>query len=255
MDKRIIKTSLGDIHVHYKEVKGTIPVLFLHGVYFDHNLWMGQTTHINNRTVLTPDMPLHGKSKNLAQSNWTLDDCATMIIEILDAMKIEKVFAIGHSWGSMTILRAANKHPERFVSIGLCNMPFMAGTSLTRLRFSMQHLLLPFRKFYTLQVAKAIYGKLSLSQNPELLEHLRRSMNSMKNWEIKQTDKSVIMNAENTEPLIRTLQVPALALKGEDDYVPSSEFIKTILVKGGHVSPLEAPEDVFEFIRKVMILK
>jgi hypothetical protein len=48
------------------------------------------------------------------------------------------------------------------------------------------------------------------------------------------------------------LQVKALALKGAEDYVPSPPNLETIIVKGGHVSPLENPIGVIEFI-KVLI--
>ena len=70
--------------------------------------------------------------------------------------------------------------------------------------------------------------------------------------EIKHTDNAVIANADDTTILIETLQVKALSLKGAEDYVPSPPNLETIIVKGGHVSPLENPNGVIEFI-KVLI--
>jgi hypothetical protein len=37
------------------------------------------------------------------------------------------------------------------------------------------------------------------------------------------------------------LKVKALALKGEEDYVPSPPILETLIINGGHVSPLENP--------------
>jgi len=249
------KTRLGDISLQIKHVEKTIPVIFLHGVYFDHTLWNYQIERISDRTIIAIDMPYHGKSKNITKKNWTLDDCASMLIEILDSLKIEKVFAIGHSWGSMTILRAANKAPEKFQSIGFCNMPFEEATGKIKRQFMMQHFLLPFRGFYTKQVAKALYGKQTFENNPELLEHLELSMNKLTNEELKQTDKSVIISADNGEPLIQSLKVPAIALKGKEDYVPVSELLQTKIVEGGHVSPIEVPEEVSTFVKEVIEMK
>jgi len=253
-DSREISTSVGRIMVHIREVPQTTPLIFLHGVYYDHALWNYQTSRIMDRTVITVDMPFHGQSRQ-SSASWDMQDCSQMLIDILDSLQVPKAVAIGHSWGSMTILRAAHKHPDRFQAIGLCNMPFEAGTPGSRWKFRMQHTLLSFRSFYTKQVAKAMYGKQTLASNPELAVHLDRSMRLLSTKQIRQTDQRVIMQVEDASDKISQLVVPALALKGREDYVPQSSALPYTLVAGGHVSPLEAPEEVFEFVQKVLNLK
>ena len=243
---------MGELYAWIREVPGTVPVLFLHGVYFDHHLWDWHTERITDHTTIAIDMPLHGKSGGQAKNGWTLADCSKMVIEILDALNIREVIAIGHSWGSMSILRAAHDNPDRFTAVGLCNMPFKAASIRTRILFKMQHLLLGFRTFYTKQVAKALFGRDTFQADPGLLALLESSMSRLSGTEIRETDTAVIIHAENTEPLIRSLEVPALALRGKEDYVPESAYIRTTTVLGGHVSPAEAPEDVFSFIRAVI---
>jgi pimeloyl-ACP methyl ester carboxylesterase len=255
METQFIETSIGDIAVFRKKVEGTTPIVFLHGVYYDHNLWNYQTSRISDRTVITLDMPFHGQSKEIRQVDWTIEDCAEMLIEILDALKIERAIAIGHSWGSLTILKAAFEAPDRFQALGFCNMPFEASTKKSRRKFRMQHLALPFRKFYTRQTAKFLYGKQSLTQSPELLEYLDHSMGKLTRREIKKTDKAVIINATDSSQLIESLSIPALGLKGREDYVPEPRPLTTVLVDGGHISPLEAPFEVYEFIKDVTYLE
>lgn len=254
MDQKehIFSTQLGDIFAKINKVENTVPVLLLHGVYFDHHLWDDLASHIQDRTVIAVDMPLHGKSKNITKKAWRLHDCATMLLDIIDHIDAEKVFAIGHSWGSMTILRAAARNPEKFQSIGLCNMPFVASTFTNQMQFSVQHLFLRFRQFYEKQVASAIYGKESLKKDPGLLGHLQKSMSQLSNKEIIETDRSVIMHADSALELLPKVKSFALALKGKDDYVPEPPGIGTILVEGGHVSPLETPGEVAEFAGTVL---
>jgi pimeloyl-ACP methyl ester carboxylesterase len=158
MKQEMINTTVGNIAVYQKVVPNTVPVIFLHGVYYDHNLWNYYTSRITDRTVITVDMPHHGKSKAISKKNWTMDDCANMLIEVIDQLQHKEVYAIGHSWGSMTILRASVKQPEKFKAIGLCNMPFEEGSFGKQLKFGFQHSLLPFRQFYTKQVAKAMFS-------------------------------------------------------------------------------------------------
>jgi pimeloyl-ACP methyl ester carboxylesterase len=197
------------------------------------------------------DMPMHGMSKELKKDDWTLNDCADMLIEILHDLQL-KVIAIGHSWGSMTILRAAHKNPELFSSIGLCNMPFLVASKRKKLTLSIQHILLPFRSFYTQHAAKALFGKSSLNENTYLTSQLKRTMDLLTIPQIKHTDRAVIANAEDTSALMKTLKVKALTLKGEEDYVPAPPYLETIIVKGGHVSPIENPEEVSEFMNRLL---
>jgi pimeloyl-ACP methyl ester carboxylesterase len=250
---QFITTKIGNIAVYINEVATTdIPIIFLHGVYFDHQLWDNQLEHLTHRTTITVDMPLHGKSRTSIIPNWTLDDCATMLIEIMNTLNIEKVVAVGHSWGSMTILRAASKFPERFSSIGLCNMPFLSPTKSQELIFAIQHALLMYRNFYTRQTGKFLFGRSSLKNNPILMSHLKRSMDILTKKQIIQIDEEVIIKAKDVTDLIRNLKVKAIALNGKDDYVPIPPRIKTIVVEGGHVSPLENPSEVLKMIERLI---
>ena len=249
-----IQTNLGKIAVFQKRIDSDkTPIIFLHGVYFDRHLWDEVIDSINDRNIISLDMPMHGMSKELTETNWTLNDCADMLIEILHSLQIPKVIAIGHSWGSMTILRSAHKNPEMFSSIGLCNMPFKAASNTKKLTLCIQHSLLTFRNFYTHQAAKALFGESSLNENTSLTSQLKRTMDLLTIRQIKHTDRAVIGNAEDTTALIKTLKVKALALKGVEDYVPTPPNLETIIVNGGHISPLENPTEVLEFVKKNII--
>lgn len=251
--KAEILTSIGKISVYIKKsTSDKLPVIFLHGLYFDHQLWNRQVEEITDRTVIAVDMPLHGDSRENISPDWTLSDCANMLIEILNSLQIPKVIAVGHSWGSMTILRAAHRQPERFESVGLCNMSFKAATESQKIASWFQHSMLVFRNFYTNQSVKTLFGKTSLIENPSLANQLKRSMGILSNRQIKYVDKAVMMDAEDATYLIETLKVYAIALRGEEDFVPTPPKLETILVKGGHVSPLERPLEVSDLISSLI---
>jgi 3-oxoadipate enol-lactonase len=252
--KSEITTSIGKISVHIKKhTSGQTPVIFLHGIYFDHRLWDKHAEEIKDRTVIAVDMPFHGDSRENIEPNWTLNDCANMLIEILDSLQIPKVIAVGHSWGSMTILRAAHRQPIRFESVGLCNMSFQAPTSKQKTTICFQHSMLVFRDFYRKQSAKSMFGKTSLIENSSLLNQITRPMSILSNKQIRQIDKAVLINADDTTHLIETLKVNTLALKGEEDFVSTPPKIETIIVKGGHVSPLERPLEVSNLISRLTV--
>ena len=82
----MIHTNLGNIAVFPKLVDSDkTPIIFLHGVYFDHHLWDEVIYSIQDRTTYSVDMPFHGLSKEITKTDWTLNDCADMLLEILDS--------------------------------------------------------------------------------------------------------------------------------------------------------------------------
>lgn len=253
MKKQIIQTTAGNIAVFIKQHPSQeTPIVFLHGVYFDHRLWEKFTSQINDRTVIAIDMPLHGESVENIKADWNLDDCADMLLQVIDSLKLQQVIAVGHSWGSMTILRAAGKAPGRFASAGLCNMPFQAATKQEKRNIKIQHTAMIFKGFYMKQAAKALMSKESLTRHPEMMQQLIMPMSKMPSKAIRYTDRAVRINATDATPLIRSLQVRTMALTGESDYVGTPPLPQAHIVKGGHVSPLEAPEEVYKMIRSLM---
>lgn len=227
--------------------------MLLHGVYLDRHFWDYQRQALNGRTVIALDMPHHGESKNV-RPNWTLEDCAGMVIDILDALQVERAVVVGHSWGSMTAMRAAVSNPERFAALGLCNMPLDPGSTAKILRYELQATLLPFRSFYTRQAAKALFAPQSLAVHPEFGNSLQTTMGRLSNREVRHVDMTVVINPDNGFRILRHLSVRTLALKGEQDYVPVPPGLDLTIVPGGHMSPAEAPDAVLEFIRRVLAL-
>lgn len=257
MEVKYIQTSLGDICVHIQSGSKMLePLVFLHGVYFDHRLWKYQMENMDaDRTCIAIDMPLHGASTSLRKHDWDLDDCVQMLIDILDDLIIQSAIGTGHSWGSMTLLRAAVRHPGRFSALCLCNMPLEPAGLLQQIRFRAQHMALPWRKFYTAKVASAIFGRDSLKKNPGLVDQLSLSMNRMSNAAIRQTDKAVILRSDDGYAYLNALTVPCILLTGTEDYVPRPAGFHVKLVAGGHVSPFETPEKVLDGINEVMHMR
>lgn len=69
-------------------------------------------------------------------------------------------------------------------------------------------------------------------------------MRILSQHDIRTIDRKVILEATDAGHLMAQLPIMAIALKGEEDYVPAPQYLQTIVVEGGHISPLEAPEQV-----------
>ena len=63
--------------------------------------------------------------------------------------------------------------------------------------------------------------------------------------------KSGFAEAEDASKLIENLKVRALALKGIEDYMSAPSSIETIIIGGGHISPLEKPDEILSLVKKI----
>jgi pimeloyl-ACP methyl ester carboxylesterase len=248
-----ISTDLGRISVSMDIVENTIPVVFLHGVFLDKQLWSNYGTELTRRSHIYIDMPAHGESGNVGH-DWNLDDCVNMLMQILDALEVERCVVIGQSWGSMIALRAAHKHPYRFDALGLFNMPHTKTAGLRRLGFLLQKTFLFLPRFYAKQAAKSLYSEAVLTRRPELLTQMQDRMSRRSTKELARIIDAVILQPDDAGSYIDMLKVPALAVVGEDDYVGTPPKLETYIVPGRHISPHESVDKTKEAISRVLAM-
>jgi pimeloyl-ACP methyl ester carboxylesterase len=114
---------LGKPHRLYVEESGQgIPLLCLHTAGSDARQYRGVLNDervTRNFRVIAFDMPWHGKSSppagwQDADYKLTSRDYVRMIVEVADALDLDKPVAIGCSIGGRIVLHLAHEHPERF---------------------------------------------------------------------------------------------------------------------------------------------
>jgi pimeloyl-ACP methyl ester carboxylesterase len=113
----------GRPHRLYVEEAGQgIPLLCLHTAGSDGRQYRGLLNDARvtaNFRVIVFDMPWHGKSSPPVgwqdeEYKLTSRDYVRMIIDIADALELDKPVVMGCSIGGRIVLHLANEHPERF---------------------------------------------------------------------------------------------------------------------------------------------
>ncbi|MGH9809781.1 MAG: alpha/beta fold hydrolase, partial [Terriglobia bacterium] len=116
-------TLLGRPHRLYIEEAGKgIPLLCLHTAGSDTRQYRGLMNDArvtDNFHVIAFDMPWHGKSSPPAgwqdyEYKLTSRDYVRMIIEVADALALDRPVGMGCSIGGRIVLHLAHEHPERF---------------------------------------------------------------------------------------------------------------------------------------------
>lgn len=111
--------ELNGCNIYYEEFGRGEPLLLLHGFLSTGDDWKSLTKeYAKNYKVIVWDMRGHGRSTNADTSiNFLHATAARDLLIFIDLLKIDKVKAIGHSSGGITLLYAAIMAPEHFEAI------------------------------------------------------------------------------------------------------------------------------------------
>ena len=68
----------------------TAPLVFIHGVGLDHQMWDPQISNLNEYSTLTYDLLGHGKTP-CNKEKLTFKDFSNQLLDIIDHLKINKI--------------------------------------------------------------------------------------------------------------------------------------------------------------------
>jgi len=118
MSLKTVQTKSGKI-AYAEQGKGPV-ALFVHGVLLNNHLWRHQLAHLADiRRCIAPDLLAHGATEVTPGGDVSVTANAQMLLQFLDALKIDKVDLVGNDSGGGIAQIFAAKYPERVRSLTL----------------------------------------------------------------------------------------------------------------------------------------
>jgi pimeloyl-ACP methyl ester carboxylesterase len=217
--------------IDYEEAGEGNPIFFLPGMDGAKEYWKPQLEALSGEyRVIACSLPV--RKPRLSR---TISDFAAEYIELMDSLGIDKAVIVGESFGGMVTQELVINHPQRVAAIILCNTMDRirrGGFGLnmfTLASFTQPFIFLPFltnrqRKRILMWVGKHRGFVLDPSPGNEALveyimeygtacgtaAYIDRALVGVK---IKHTDK------------LRSIEVPALVVRGEEDRLVGAETI------------------------------
>lgn len=238
MEKQFLEIH-GIKTAYIKKGQGTESVLVLHGWGTNIETMMAAINLLEDRyTVYAYDAPGFGDSED-PKEVWGTEDYARFALEFLEAMNLEKVHGLGHSFGGKTFTVFAAEHPDRIGKLVLVD----ASGVLPKRPPSY------YWKVYTFKALRFLYTKaLFWKDHEKALESFYKKYGSddykASQGIMRKTFVKVVN--ESTEDYFPKIQAPTLLIWGEwDEDTPVSmgkvfeEKIPDaglVVLKGGHYS-------------------
>ena len=250
------KVQTGDLTWHVQIAgNGPIHVLLLHGTGSSAHTWGELFTELANQyTVIAPDLPGHGFTRNLGAKNLNLDELATKLTQLREALNIEYFdHIIGHSAGATLALSYTLQNKQAKTIVGL-------NPSLISLPSFYHRFVAPFlnpivtSSFFTAVLA-------DLLPHTKMIDSLIDSTNTNLNTEKRDRYKTLFKNADHLNGSMSFMagtDIPVLLekckniqskltfiLTEDDGWIPAQALqqvikqyfaqAKVIEIKGGHM--------------------
>lgn len=108
---------------------GSPAIVLLHGYLETSGVWDRFSRKLSERfRVISADLPGHGRSELMSDTQ-TMDEMAGIIRELVDLLKLEKVFLTGHSLGGYVTLAFLENYPEKLSGFCLFHSHPLADTA------------------------------------------------------------------------------------------------------------------------------
>jgi pimeloyl-ACP methyl ester carboxylesterase len=250
----VVETAAGSIWYEDNRHDAALPVtLMIHGAGGAHTHFPASLRHLPEANAIIPDLPAHGESQG--EGHAAISEYAADMIAFLDALKLDKVIAAGHSMGGAIALTLALDYPQRVRGLILIG----TGAKLSVHPDILDGVLNEF-----LQVAK----KLMEWQWHEQADVDLREVIGYKT--LIGTPVPVVYgdyaacNAFDVRERLSEIQVPALIIGGMIDKMTPPKFSeylseriahsKLVLVEdGAHMMAQEQPQFVTEAVRQWLL--
>ena len=234
--------------------KDTIPLVFIHGVGLDHQMWNPQINNLNEFSTITYDLLGHGKTP-CKKEKLTLNDFSNQLVEILEHLQINKINLIGFSLGSLIALDFTSNYEDKINKLILIGTTYKRSNqerSLVLDRYNQAKLNKPISK----QALKRWFSDDYLEKNPKTYELFMNILNKQpedhKNF-LKAYD--LFANHKDNVQSIQKNIVKTLVMTGSDDPgstpTMSKELVKDLVnssyieIKNGkHLCSIECADDV-----------
>ena len=234
--------------------KDTIPLVFIHGVGLDHQMWSYQVSYFNEYSTLTYDLLGHGKTP-WNKDKLTLKDFSNQLLELLDHLKIEKINLIGFSLGSLIALDFSSQFQkiiEKLILIGTTYKRSDEERSRVLDRYNQAKLNKPISK----QALKRWFTDKYLEKNPNtynlFMDILNKKPEDHRNF-LKAYD--LFANHYDNFEAIKKIDRKTLVMTGSDDNgstpTMSKELVKDLvnstyieIQNGKHLCSIECVDDV-----------
>ena len=240
-------------HYSLNKISGKNPIVFVHGVGLNKDIWKPQIDFFKDYTTLTYDLLGHGKTP-LKKSKVNFDDFSEQLFSLINKLELKKIHLIGFSLGALIARKFASKHSERLSSLIIHGSIYKRDENQKRVvlnRFNVAKMNKPTSRHTAL---RRWFSEEFIKKNPEIYKSIY-SLLEKNDHKYFLKIYEIFVHYEDEDDIIKKINVDTLITTGENDLGSTPEMAKNLskvikgskfieIKKGKHLCSIECADDV-----------
>lgn len=230
------------------------PVVLWPSLFSDHRLYGWVTGLLGSKwRTICVDGPGFGLSA-APVGDVQPDQYADALVEVLDALEVERAIAAGCSWGGQVAAHFGARVPRRTHGVLMMNTPLMPSLGAHR-REVFGTRWFGSTRFWGRGVARSMFAPATGVSHPERVEAFVAACGSFDRAAAATTVRTVLSRSAGLEEVLPRLEVPVTIMMGADDRLAAPDQALAaarrtpgvrieVVPQCGHLAPLEVPEAV-----------
>ncbi|MDP2888073.1 MAG: alpha/beta fold hydrolase [Bacteroidota bacterium] len=248
-----IKITVKNLTISYNDEgpNGAPVIILIHGFPFNKSMWNDQMEVLTEKCrVIAYDVRGFGNSE-AGTDDFSIELFVTDLINLMDALKIEKAMLCGLSMGGYIALNAIENYPKRFSALILCDTNCVADTPeaiekrIVTIEKIDKYGVEPFAN----ESIKNLFAPISFVTNQEKIAIVKELIMKASMPTLRATLRALTTRKETCNKL-PDIKVPVLILVGEDDKITPpvaarqmhkniKGSILKVIENAGHLSNIE----------------
>ena len=229
------------------------PIVFIHGVGLNQNIWKPQIDFFKDYTTLTYDLLGHGKTP-LNKSKVNLNDFSNQLLSLINQLEFKKIHLVGFSLGALIARDFASKHAERLCSLIIHGSIYKRTEEQKRVVLNRLHVAKMNKPASRHTALRRWFTQSFIKKNPKIYKEIYLGLenNDHKNF-LK--SYQLFVNYQDDDNLIKKINVNTLITTGENDVGSTPEMARNLsklvrdskfveIKKGKHLCGIECADDV-----------
>jgi 3-oxoadipate enol-lactonase len=258
------RVTSGDAEIAYWTMGRGPGVVLLHPFPAHHEFWTPVAEVLATRyRLILPDLRGHGESA-VGEGPATMEKHAADIARVMDDVEVDRAPLVGVSIGGYALFEFWRKYRSRVAALALSNTKAGAdgGEARAGRREAANDVLDRGTEPFFETLIPRLLGKTTRETRPDLVEGVWRMMRKMSPEDVAQVQRGMAERADSIETL-KTINVPTILITGAEDIatgVNEAELMHQsivgsqlrVIVKAGHYSPWEQPEEAARLLRQFL---
>ena len=102
-----------DLREESPSPSGSLPIVFVHGMVGHTGFWNAALAACaDRRRAVALDLRGHGDSAAPADGDYSIERCADDVLAVVDALALESIVLVGHSYGAHVVIDVAARRPD-----------------------------------------------------------------------------------------------------------------------------------------------